>query len=73
MASHELSALLQEQRRYYAERAPEYDDWWLRRGQYATGPAEDERFAADAAEAEARIDALARVAERSAVREPALV
>ena len=27
--------VLAEQRRYYRERAPEYDDWWFRRGRYA--------------------------------------
>ncbi len=30
-----VDAVLAEQRRYYAERAPEYDDWWFRRGSYA--------------------------------------
>jgi len=29
-----MSDLLGEQKRYYAERAPEYDDWWFRRGRY---------------------------------------
>lgn len=28
-------------RAYYAARAPEYDDWYLRRGRYARGPARD--------------------------------
>jgi demethylmenaquinone methyltransferase/2-methoxy-6-polyprenyl-1,4-benzoquinol methylase len=31
-------ALLAEQRRYYAERAPEYDDWWFKRGRWALDP-----------------------------------
>ena len=29
-----MSDLVAEQKRYYAERAPEYDDWWYRRGRY---------------------------------------
>jgi ubiquinone/menaquinone biosynthesis C-methylase UbiE len=32
--------LLQEQRSYYGARAPEYDDWWLRRGRYDRGEEE---------------------------------
>jgi SAM-dependent methyltransferase len=27
-----VDRLLAEQKRYYRERAPEYDDWWFRRG-----------------------------------------
>jgi hypothetical protein len=38
-----VERLLSEQRRYYSARAPEYDDWWFRRGRYA--------LAADAREA----------------------
>ena len=49
--------LLAEQRRYYAERAPEYDDWWFRRGRYALEPDAEARWHADVAEVE---DALAR-------------
>lgn len=29
--------LLEEQKQYYRERAPEYDDWWYRRGRYELG------------------------------------
>jgi ubiquinone/menaquinone biosynthesis C-methylase UbiE len=29
---------LQTQKDYYEARAPEYDDWWLRRGRYDRGP-----------------------------------
>ena len=29
-----MSDVLREQKRYYAARAPEYDDWWYRRGRY---------------------------------------
>ena len=31
--------VLEEQRRYYRGRAPEYDDWWQRRGRYDRGDA----------------------------------
>jgi demethylmenaquinone methyltransferase/2-methoxy-6-polyprenyl-1,4-benzoquinol methylase len=48
-----------EQKRYYAERAPEYDDWWYRRGRYELEPEALARWQADAAEAEAALDALA--------------
>ena len=30
-----VDRVLAEQRRYYRERAPEYDDWWFRRADYA--------------------------------------
>lgn len=30
--------VLEEQQRYYRARAPEYDQWWLRRGRYDLGP-----------------------------------
>jgi len=33
-----VTDLLGEQKRYYAERAPEYDDWWYRRGRYELEP-----------------------------------
>jgi SAM-dependent methyltransferase len=42
--------LLAEQRRYYAERAPEYEDWWWRRGRYALEPEAEARWFADVAE-----------------------
>jgi SAM-dependent methyltransferase len=48
-----------EQKRYYAERAPEYDDWWYRRGRYELEPAALARWQADAAEAEAALEAFA--------------
>jgi hypothetical protein len=47
--------VLEEQRRYYAARAPEYDDWWFRRGRYALDEAEDERWRADVEEVEAAL------------------
>ncbi len=30
--------MLEEQKAYYRARAPEYDDWFLRRGRYDGGP-----------------------------------
>jgi SAM-dependent methyltransferase len=48
-----------EQKRYYAERAPEYDDWWYRRGRYELEPEALARWQADATEAEAALEAFA--------------
>jgi SAM-dependent methyltransferase len=48
-----------EQKRYYAERAPEYDDWWYRRGRYELGPDALARWRADIAEADAALEAFA--------------
>ena len=36
-----------EMRAYYAARAPEYDDWYLRRGRYSRGPLADMAWQAD--------------------------
>jgi SAM-dependent methyltransferase len=47
-----VSDVLNEQKRYYAERAPEYDDWWYRRGRYELEPDALARWQADVAEAE---------------------
>ena len=52
-----MSDPVAEQKRYYAERAPEYDDWWYRRGRYELGPDRLVRWRADAAEAEAALEA----------------
>ena len=52
-----MSDVLGEQKRYYAERAPEYDDWWYRRGRYELEPDALARWQADAAEAEAALEA----------------
>ncbi len=54
-----MSDLVAEQKRYYAERAPEYDDWWYRRGRYELEPDALARWRDDAAEAEAAVEALA--------------
>jgi demethylmenaquinone methyltransferase/2-methoxy-6-polyprenyl-1,4-benzoquinol methylase len=52
-----MSDLVDEQKRYYAERAPEYDDWWFRRGRYELEPSALARWRADVAEAEAALEA----------------
>jgi len=52
-----VTDLVGEQKRYYAERAPEYDDWWWRRGRYELPPEALARWQADVAEAEARLEA----------------
>ena len=54
-----MSDVVKEQKRYYAERAPEYDDWWYRRGRYELGPDALLRWRADVAEAEAALEAIA--------------
>jgi len=61
-----MSDAVGEQKRYYAERAPEYDDWWYRRGRYELEPGALARWRADAAEAE---DALTAFAPCGAVLE----
>jgi SAM-dependent methyltransferase len=55
-----MSELLGEQKRYYAERAPEYDDWWYRRGRFELEPDALARWQADAAEAAAALESLGR-------------
>jgi SAM-dependent methyltransferase len=50
-----VSELLSEQKRYYAERAPEYDDWWFRRGRYARDGEQERRWLSDVAELEERL------------------
>ena len=50
-------SLLAEQQRYYAARAPEYDDWWFRRGRYELEADAKARWEADAAEVEAALAA----------------
>jgi demethylmenaquinone methyltransferase/2-methoxy-6-polyprenyl-1,4-benzoquinol methylase len=54
-----VSDLVAEQKHYYAERAPEYDDWWYRRGRYELEPEALARWRADVAEAEAGLEASA--------------
>lgn len=54
-----MTDVLSQQKRYYAERAPEYDDWWYRRGRYELEPGEKSRWDADVAEVEAALDRFA--------------
>jgi demethylmenaquinone methyltransferase/2-methoxy-6-polyprenyl-1,4-benzoquinol methylase len=54
-----VSDLLGEQKRYYAERAPEYDDWWYRRGRYELEPDPLARWQEDIAEADSELELLA--------------
>jgi demethylmenaquinone methyltransferase/2-methoxy-6-polyprenyl-1,4-benzoquinol methylase len=51
-----VTDVLREQKRYYAERAPEYDDWWYRRGRYELERDALGRWRADVAEAEAALE-----------------
>jgi SAM-dependent methyltransferase len=48
--------VLAEQRRYYRERAPEYDDWWFRRGSYVLDAETAARWFADVGQLEAALD-----------------
>jgi hypothetical protein len=50
--------LLEEQLRYYRERAAEYDEWWERRGRYDHGQAANDRWRAEIAEVRRVFDAL---------------
>ena len=61
-----MSDVLREQKRYYAERAPEYDDWWYRRGRYTREPERERRWLLDVAELE---EALRTFAPRGDVLE----
>ncbi len=54
-----MSDLLSEQKRYYAERAPEYDDWWFRRGRYTRDGRRERHWLRDVAELEARLGTFA--------------
>ncbi|HEU5478129.1 MAG TPA: class I SAM-dependent methyltransferase [Gaiellaceae bacterium] len=54
-----MSDVLGQQKRYYAERASEYDDWWYRRGRYELELEALARWHADVAEAEAALEAFA--------------
>ena len=47
-----------EMRAYYEARAPEYDDWYLRRGRYERGPVHDAAWAAELDAAGRWLDAL---------------
>lgn len=58
LAEDDDSGLLAEQRRYYAERAPEYDSWWRREGRYDLGPAGNRAWARERGEVQAAIRGL---------------
>ena len=45
-------------RDYYRARAPEYDEWWLRRGRYDRGPEANAAWFAEADEVRAAFDAV---------------
>ncbi len=49
--------LIGEQIRYYDDRAPEYEDYWFRRGAYVHGPDEDAAWFRETAVVEAAVDA----------------
>jgi demethylmenaquinone methyltransferase/2-methoxy-6-polyprenyl-1,4-benzoquinol methylase len=49
--------LLDEQIAYYRARAPEYDDWWFKRGRHQRPPEIRRRWATEVAELDAAVDA----------------
>ena len=49
--------LLEEQIAYYRARAPEYDDWWFKRGRFQRPAEVRRRWAADVARLDAAVDA----------------
>ena len=53
----EVDELLEQQIAYYRARAPEYDDWWFKRGTFQRPPDVRRRWAAQVAELEASVDA----------------
>lgn len=54
-----MGDLLAEQARYYRERAPEYDDWWFRRGRFDRGEEANARWFAEAAALEDELERFA--------------
>jgi len=55
---HQERDLVDEQIRYYRARAPEYDDWFLRRGRYDRGPELNKRWFSEVAEVEQALAAM---------------
>jgi SAM-dependent methyltransferase len=55
----EREAVLAEQRRYYEQRADEYEDWWFRRGRYAHGEEADARWFAETGALGAELERMA--------------
>jgi SAM-dependent methyltransferase len=52
----DIDGLLAEQVRYYHARAPEYDDWWFRRGRHDEGPGANARWFREVEALEAALD-----------------
>jgi ubiquinone/menaquinone biosynthesis C-methylase UbiE len=52
-----LDETLADQRDYYDARAPEYDEWWLRKGRFNHGPEANARWHAEIATLHAALDA----------------
>ncbi|MGZ4137658.1 MAG: class I SAM-dependent methyltransferase [Actinomycetota bacterium] len=59
----EVDRMLQEQIRYYEDRAPEYDDVWYRRGRYDLGPEGNARWFEETARLERAADTFAASGE----------
>jgi demethylmenaquinone methyltransferase/2-methoxy-6-polyprenyl-1,4-benzoquinol methylase len=59
MTEFSVDRLLEEQQRYYRARAPEYDDWWFRRGGYRLDPETAARWFSDVHELEASLEVFA--------------
>jgi SAM-dependent methyltransferase len=57
--SEDIERILQEQRRYYEDRAAEYDDVWFRLGIYDLGPEGNRRWYEETARLEAALDSFA--------------
>ena len=51
----DTAALLDEQKTYYRERSPEYDEWWLRAGRYDRGPRFRDRWNAETGQVRAAL------------------
>jgi demethylmenaquinone methyltransferase/2-methoxy-6-polyprenyl-1,4-benzoquinol methylase len=49
--------LLRDQLAFYRQRAPEYDEWWQRRGRYDKGPEDKAQWAAEVVLLEAALEA----------------
>jgi demethylmenaquinone methyltransferase/2-methoxy-6-polyprenyl-1,4-benzoquinol methylase len=54
---HDDGGLLAEQRAYYDARAPEYDEWWQRRGRFDAGPESAGEWGREVARVEAALEA----------------
>ncbi|MGO9489932.1 MAG: class I SAM-dependent methyltransferase [Solirubrobacteraceae bacterium] len=59
MSSRPIEDVLAEQRRYYRDRAGEYEDWWFRRGRYEHGPEADAAWFAEVDRVQAALAAFA--------------